>query len=138
MPAGAADLAKRTCRIPTQGLAAARPEARARATGVCISWRIGPRAGSGGAELRWTLEGEHAAAALHTQGEAGPRPLASARITRRVRDDGAGLEHFEVDGLLWLTLRHGEGCGPSLLFARTTLLARLEIPGGRYSAPELA
>lgn len=65
------------------------------------------------------------------------------------RDDLAGpvrctveqdLHHIEIDGLLSATLRirPGGGDGPAsvqVLYARTTLLAQLGIPGGRYEAP---
>lgn len=138
MPAGAADLIKRRSKVPTPeavpGGVPASSEARACAARLCIAWRIGP---DGATELRWTIHDGLASAALHTAGAEAQQPLAEASLTRRIHDARAGLEHLEVEGLLWLTLRNAGDCPPTLLFARTTLLTRLSIPGGRYAAPRL-
>lgn len=137
MPAGAADLVKRrTVASPFQAM---RTDSPPGATCLCVVWSIGARADAGAVELRWTIDREFASAALHTLGASAPQPLAEARITRRVRDEHAGLDHLEVEGLLWLTLRQNSdnGAPPELLFARTTLFTRLNIPAGTYTAPQL-
>ena len=54
-----------------------------------------------------------------------------------IKDDESGLLHVRLreptsdTPLLDATLRAGPG-GPELLYARTTLLALLKLPGGRY------
>lgn len=138
MPAGAADLVKRRIRggMPTPSEAPACPSS---ATRLRIAWAIGP----GAAELHWSIDGDRATATLRaTEAEAdtSEQPLAESRITRRIRDERAGLDHLEVEGLLWLTLRpnnNNDDAPPELLFARTTLFTRLNIPPGTYTAPRL-
>lgn len=148
MSAGAADLTKRRvpAATPFRAVRDAAPPGQAprtdpltTAVSLCIAWRIGlpARAHEAATELRWTIRGDLASAALHSAGVEDPQPLAEARLTRRIRDARAGLEHFEVDGLLWLTVRDAGNNPPTLLFARTTLFTRLNILGGRYAAPRL-
>lgn len=109
--------------------------------------RTAPRSGS--VYLEWSLP-LGAAEAAEARAEL-IDPATGRRETLAVvapsRDDLAGpvrcsgdgdLHHTEIDGLLSATLRvhqaHHGTPGPSahVLYARTTLLARLGVPGGRY------
>jgi len=131
--------------------AAQRMRATPRLPAVTITWKIGAPGGANAAGngdgtapadeavLEWRINGQHASATLR-RGRTGadPEPVIRARVTRVVRDASAGLDHIEVDGLLWVTLAGSAGGRPRLLFARTTLLSRLGVGGGQSAAPRLA
>ena len=114
---------------------------------LAIAWTIGSatpptqrsdngKAHTARALLEWRIDGDRAVAALTRAPAGGPQVLVRTHVTRIVQDEAAGLDHIEVDGLLWVTLARCEG-GRRLLFARTTLLARIGVPGGRAGAPHL-
>lgn len=83
---------------------------------------------------------------------AGGAPFASARLRvggqERVIEAGGsggggawrhdaetGLEHIDVPGVVNVTLRaSGDGAAAELVYARTPLLRRLGLAGGRYEA----
>ncbi|MCC6675629.1 MAG: hypothetical protein IT436_00670 [Phycisphaerales bacterium] len=100
--------------------------------------------------LEWTVPLEPAGRGGEARAEL-VDPSTGARAVLAVvtasRDDLAGpvrctsdgdLRHIEIDGLLTATLRvpppGAESPGPAVqvLYARTSLLGQLEIPGGRY------
>lgn len=138
MPAGTVDLIQGLGRgaAPGRGDHRSTGPVRASSATLCISWAIGGGA-SAASELRWCILGDAGTAVLHTNQAEDCERLAEAPVTRHIHDADAGLEHLEIDGLLWVTLRRHSGGPPELLFARTTLLAKLKIPGGRYAAPRL-
>ncbi len=57
-------------------------------------------------------------------------PIESAAIVR-VHRDASGFLHIDLPGLLSATWEE-RAPGPRVIYARTELLARLGIPGGRY------
>jgi hypothetical protein len=54
-----------------------------------------------------------------------------------VRDQSRGLLHIEIPGGLSLCVRSAGDRPASLLYARTSLLAALGLPGGVYDVPAL-
>ena len=57
------------------------------------------------------------------------RPVEAGGEGAWVRD--SDLSHLDLPGVLAVSLHHGR-CGISVLYARTGLLARLGLEGGRY------
>jgi hypothetical protein len=72
-------------------------------------------------------------AALVRDGLASPVEFAGASGTA-VGDPETGVLHIDIDGFLHATLREPD----AVLYARTPLLARLGLPGGRYEGEGLA
>lgn len=89
--------------------------------------------------LRVTIARDRLGAALDDPARQSVTPLelGPARITS---DEHNCFIHLTAEGdeglLLTVSLRRGSG-GLSLVYARTTLLARLGVPGARYTRPEL-
>lgn len=102
---------------------------------ILIEWTLaGPRRGT----LRWVLEfNGRSSRAVFVTGEAEHRELAVIEEPCRVSHDAErGLWHADLPGrddagvpLLATTWRQTEA-GPDLLFARTSLLSSLGVPGG--------
>lgn len=103
---------------------------------VALEWAVGRIAGRPDRALRWTvtLDGDRAIGAVATLTRADLEEEV-ARIDGRditiTPDPGRGLLHIDAPPLLAATLRR-EGDALRPVFARTSLFARLEIPGGRY------
>ncbi len=53
----------------------------------------------------------------------------------RVDEDDRAMVHFDCEGIFGCTIEVRPPAKPRLLFARTTLLTKLGIPGGRTGAP---
>lgn len=111
------------------------PEVRARPAhaSVGVEWAIGGASGRPARVLRWTIlldEGRAAASLIDASGVHPLRELGADEL-RITRDEALGLLHADAPPLLALTLTHRDGALEPL-FARTSLLAMLEIPGGRY------
>lgn len=96
-----------------------------------VCWEIEPAAlkASRSASLCWEIDLDQASARARLEVDGHPRELASCSL--HVHDGSDGLVHVEAqDGRLIAVLdAHREGF---VLFARTTLLGDLGIPGGRY------
>lgn len=131
--------------ISAEAVRAACPDFKidAKSERVMLEWTV-PMAG--GKEASGVLtDGANARAEL-VDPASGSR-LAIAVVTPS-RDDLTGpvkwlvdgdLHHLEIDGLLSATVRPskagagaGAGAGVEVLYARTELLARMGLPGGRY------
>lgn len=65
----------------------------------------------------------------------GDEPMSDASVTIS-EDHEHGLLHIDAPGLVSATLRQDEH-GLRLLYARTGLLTKMNIPGGRVDAPTM-
>jgi hypothetical protein len=107
--------------VSRRALASVRPDLAAPEPGVVlIEWVIPRR--------------PEPAVAILIDPESGRRvELLTARAESVWTDDPAvGIEHVDIAGLLAASFRHGNGCPPRILYARTPLIEQLHIAGGRY------